>query len=100
VLRGGGGVAPFYSRHCAGSKRGTQVAAGGGGDGETRGAAERRWTWSECGWHGQRRYSDSVADERGPRGFLFFRIIQTGSNFKIENRYLNLLQIFPIFACR
>jgi hypothetical protein len=49
-----------------------QVAAGSGGGGETGGAAERRWPWSERGQLGRHRYSDSVVDERGPCGFLFF----------------------------
>jgi hypothetical protein len=40
------------------------VAAGG--------VTEQQQPWSERGRHGRSHYSDSVADERGPRGFLFF----------------------------
>jgi hypothetical protein len=66
-----GGVLPFIAGR-GGWKRAAQVAAGSGGGGETGGAAERRWPWSERGQHGRHRYSDSVVDERGPCGFLFF----------------------------
>jgi hypothetical protein len=51
-------------------KTATQVVAGGGG--ETRGTEEWQCPRSERGRHGRHRYSDSVADERGPRGFQFF----------------------------
>jgi hypothetical protein len=37
----------------------------------------------------------TVADERAHTVFYFSRIIQTGSNLKIENRCFTLLQTFP-----
>jgi hypothetical protein len=52
-------------------------------------AVEWRRPRSERGRHGRRRCSDRVPDERGPRGFVFSQIIQTGSNLKIENRCLS-----------
>jgi hypothetical protein len=45
------------------------------------------------------RHPGSEADARGPRGFVFSRIIQTGSNLKIENLCLTFLQKLAIFAC-
>jgi hypothetical protein len=66
---GGGGVAPFYSRQRRLEKGGV---SGGRGGGETGGATEWQWPRSERGQHRRRRYFYSVADERGPRGFLFF----------------------------
>jgi hypothetical protein len=76
-----------------------RVATGGGRTATKPGAAEWRRPQSECGRHRWRRCSDRVADERGPRGFIFSQIIQTGSNLEIENGYLTLQQKFPIFVC-
>jgi hypothetical protein len=59
-------------------------------------AAATVQTW--VAW--RRRCSDHVADERGPRGFIFSQIIQIGSNMEIENGCLTLLQKFQSFACR
>jgi hypothetical protein len=60
-----------------------QVAAGGGGGGETEGAVERRWPWSKRGRHGWHRFSNSVADKRGPHDFLFFP--NYPNRLKLEN---------------
>jgi hypothetical protein len=64
-----GGVLPFIGGR-DGWKRAAQVVAGGGG--ETGGMVERRPPRSDRAWHGRRRYSDSVADKRGPHSFVFF----------------------------
>jgi hypothetical protein len=68
---GEGGLLPFIVGG-GGWKRVAQVAARDGGGSEIGGAVERWRPQSECCQHGRHRYSDSVADERGPRGFLFF----------------------------
>jgi hypothetical protein len=79
---GGGGSLPFIAGG-GGWKKAAQVAALGGGSGAIEAAVEHQRPRSECGWHGRLRYSDSVADERGSRGFLFF---PNYSNWlKIEN---------------
>jgi hypothetical protein len=64
-------------------KRAAQVAARSGGCGETRGTTLQKQPRSEHGWHGRRRYSDSVVDERGPHGFLFSS--NYPNRFKHEN---------------
>jgi hypothetical protein len=64
-----------------------QVAAGGDGKGETGGTVEWQRPWSERGWHGRRRYLHSVADERGPRDFLFF--LNYPNRLKLELDIMN-----------
>jgi hypothetical protein len=60
--------------------------------------------WATKRWRPQSEHGGSVVRTvwltSGAHAVLYFsRIIQTGSNLKIENRCLTLLQKFPIFAC-
>jgi hypothetical protein len=79
---GGGGLLPFIAGG-GGWKRAAEVVVDGGGSGETGGGAEWQWSQSEHGRNGRRRYLESVADERGPRGFLFF--LNYPNWLKLEN---------------
>jgi hypothetical protein len=82
VLHGRGGVL-FFIAGGGGWKRVAQVAAGGSGIGETGGAAEQWQPQSKRGRHRRCRYSDNVADERGPHSFLFS--LNYPNRLKLEN---------------
>jgi hypothetical protein len=125
---GGGPKQCFIVAQCR-RHDGTVVAMSGGGKGQLTGRAlllkaargggrgrQKRWAGRRVGAAGEAvggqgggRRPNAVGmaaplfrpcgGRVGPRGFIFYQIIQTGLNLEIGNGCLNVLQKFPIFSC-